>query len=187
MKQKFQRNFCFTSCHLKVALGPHEISAKFRVAEKKLGWNSTAQINRWNFCMSREFAGGATLRWHSLQTGDSYNLDVPNFVAARFWPVFAPWPSFRRNFGHGLCHLKVAPGSCEISLKFRVAPKKNRPKFDRTSWALKFLCESRVCRWCHLKVVPPANSYIKFLGIKLYGPVLAKKNSLAFRMANVTF
>ena len=56
-------------------------------------------------CFSNE---AATLRWHSLQTGDSYNLDVLNFVAARFWPVFALWPSFRRNFGHGLCHLKVA-------------------------------------------------------------------------------
>ena len=29
------------------------------------------------------------LRWHSLQTGGSHNLDVPKFVAARFWPVFA--------------------------------------------------------------------------------------------------
>ena len=53
--------------------------------------------------------GCATLRWHSLQNGDSYNLDVVNFVAALFWPVFVLWPSFRRNFGHGLCHLKPNP------------------------------------------------------------------------------
>ena len=46
---------------LEVALGPHEFSAKFRVAEKKLGQNSAVQIDRRNFCMSREFAGGATL------------------------------------------------------------------------------------------------------------------------------
>ena len=48
------------SRHLKVALGPYEFSAKFRVAEKKLGQNSAVQIDRRNFCMSREFAGGAT-------------------------------------------------------------------------------------------------------------------------------
>ena len=40
---------------------PYEISAKFRVAGKKLGQNSTVQFDRRNFCMSREFAGGATL------------------------------------------------------------------------------------------------------------------------------
>ena len=38
-----------------------EISAKFRVAKKKLGQNSTGKIDRRIFCMSREFAGGATL------------------------------------------------------------------------------------------------------------------------------
>ena len=53
----------FAGCatlRLKVALGPHEISLKFRVAEKKLGQNSTVQIDRRNFYLSHEFAGGAT-------------------------------------------------------------------------------------------------------------------------------
>ena len=44
-----------------MALGSHEISAKFRVTAKKLGQNLTVQIDRQNFCMSREFVGGATL------------------------------------------------------------------------------------------------------------------------------
>ena len=57
---------------------------------KKLGQNSTVQIDRRNFCVSREFAGGAALRWHSLQIRGAHNLDVPNFVTARIWPVFAP-------------------------------------------------------------------------------------------------
>ena len=42
---------------VKVALGPHEISC----GEKKLGQNSTVQVDRRIFCMSCEFAGGATL------------------------------------------------------------------------------------------------------------------------------
>ena len=46
---------------VKVALGPHEISAKFRVAPKKLGQNSTVQVDRRIFSTSREFEGGATL------------------------------------------------------------------------------------------------------------------------------
>ena len=50
----------------KVALGSYEFSAKFRVAEKKLGQNSAVQIDRRSFCMSREFAGGATLKCEVL-------------------------------------------------------------------------------------------------------------------------
>ena len=46
----------------KVALGPYEISAKFRVARKKIGQklDRTSQRCR-NFYLSRGFAGGATL------------------------------------------------------------------------------------------------------------------------------
>ena len=47
--------------HLKVALGPNEISLKFRVARKKVGQNSTVQVGHRNFCVSRRLAGGATL------------------------------------------------------------------------------------------------------------------------------
>ena len=50
-------------CHFKVALGPYEISAKFRVRRKKLGQNSIIQVDRRNFCMSRGFEGGATLSY----------------------------------------------------------------------------------------------------------------------------
>ena len=42
--------------------------------------------------------------------------------------------------------VKVAPGPYEISAKFRVARKKNRPKLGTTSHFAKFLCEPPVCR-----------------------------------------
>ena len=43
-----------------MALGPYEISVKIRVA-KKIGQNWTVQVDHQDFCMSRQFAGGATL------------------------------------------------------------------------------------------------------------------------------
>ena len=69
--------------HFKVALGPHEISAKFRVAEKKLGQNLTVQIDCQNFCMSREFAGGATLRLSSVKLALRLSFRLGDFWCTR--------------------------------------------------------------------------------------------------------
>ena len=76
-------------CHLKVAppanQWPHENFGSWLVRSTFGLFFSHHMKFRWNFA-----CWGATLRWHSLQTGDLYNLDVPSFVAARFWPNKLP-------------------------------------------------------------------------------------------------
>ena len=63
--------------NLKWRWGHTNFQRNFVWRKKKLGQNSVVQIDRRNFCMSREYGGGATLRWHN------------------------PWPKFRRKLGHG--------------------------------------------------------------------------------------
>ena len=93
-----------------MALGPYEFSAKFRVAEKKLGQNSTIQIDRQNFYMSREFAGGATLSPFVIsrltKRGDAHILPLvavinkPSLISG----TIATWDRYPNN----------SPAFCEM-------------------------------------------------------------------------
>ena len=60
---------------VKVALMPY-IFSEILCSVKKIGQNSIVQVDRQNFCVSHEFAGGATLNlWPLNLPRETYNYN----------------------------------------------------------------------------------------------------------------
>ena len=92
---------------------------------KKIGQNSTVQLDRLDFSMSRRFAGGATLKWQPVKLKFRWNIawfekyTKKAINNGKKWIKLKKWVKMDQTLG--------------LASEISCSSKKNDRKLDRTS------------------------------------------------------